>query len=156
MRGTNARKSLLLVHFLRSRSWRTGKLTELRARVSFVAMVSIIYRPLYMYPINHYCVTLSPAPPLTVDRVYEAVKGVKSWRGFGGELGLLLSQLDAIQSQYGSDVLRLKAAVEKFLRGESPFYPHPSWRTVIQALDRMNEIQLADKIIDYGEPVQGK
>ena len=46
--------------------------------------------------------------------------------------------------------------MEKFLRGESLTYPHPSWRTVIWILDNMNEIHLADKIIDYGEPVQGE
>jgi hypothetical protein len=61
-----------------------------------------------------------------------------------------------MQNQHGSDDLRLKAALEKFLRGESSVYPDPSWRTVIHALDETNEIHLADKIIDYGEPVQGE
>ena len=91
-----------------------------------------------------------------IDRVYEAVKGVQDWRLFGRWLGLVASELDAIESQYGSDDLRVKAVVEKFLRGECPIYPHPSWRVVIQALDNMNEIHLADQIIDYGEPVQGE
>ena len=100
--------------------------------------------------------SLSPAPPLTINRVYEAVKGVESWRYFGGELGLLPSELDAIGSQYGSYDLRVKAVVEKFLRGESHRYPHPSWRAVIQALDNLNKIHLADQIIDYEEPVQGE
>ena len=105
-----------------------------------------------------YCVSLSlsPAPPLTIDRVYEAVKGVESWRYFGGELGLLPIELDVIGSQYRSDDLRMKAVVEKFLQGESHRYPHPSWRAVIQALDNLNKIYLADQIIDYGEPVQGE
>ena len=98
-----------------------------------------------------YCVTLSPAPPLTIDRVYEAVKGVKNWRGFGDELCLFSREY-----QYRSDDLCVKAVVEKFLRGESYRYPHPSWRAVIWALDETNEIHLADKIIDYGEPVQGE
>ena len=102
-----------------------------------------------------YCVSLSPAPPLTIERVYEAVKRVKDWRCFGIELDILL-ELDAIESQYGSDDLRVKVLVEKFLRGESPVYPHPSWRAVIETLDDMNEIHLADQIIDYGEPVQGE
>ena len=101
------------------------------------------------------CFVLSPAPPLTIERVYEAIKGVKNWRDFGTGLGLLLEQ-DAIESQYGSDDLRVKAVVEKFLRGESLLYPHPSWRVVIQTLDNMNEIYLTDQIIDYGEPVQGE
>ena len=99
--------------------------------------------------------SLSLAPPLTTDRVYEAVKGIKDWRDFGGWLGLV-SELDDIESQYGSDDLRVKAVVEKFLRGECLRYPHPSWRAMIQALDNMNEIHLADQIIDYGEPLQGE
>ena len=102
-----------------------------------------------------YRVSLSPAPPLTIEKVCEAVKGVKNWRGFGTGLGLF-SQLDAIESQYGPNDLRMKVVVEKFLRGECHRYPHPSWRAVIWALDKMNEIHLADQIIDYGEPVQGE
>ena len=100
--------------------------------------------------------SLSPAPPLTIERVYGAVEGVKNWRDFGKRLGLLPSELDAIESQYGSNNLRMKAVVEKFLREKDRYYPHPSWRAVIWVLDKMNEIQLADKIIDYGEPVQGE
>ena len=65
-------------------------------------------------------------------------------------------ELDDIQREHGSDDLCLKAVVEKFLRGESHVYPHPSWQAVIWALDEMDEIRLADKIIDYGEPVQGE
>ena len=96
---------------------------------------------------------LSPAPPLTIERVYEAVKGVKDWRLFGVWLGVPSRELDDIER---SDDLRLKAVVEKFLRGQCLRYPHPSWRAVIQALDNANEIHLADQIIDYGEPVQGE
>ena len=100
------------------------------------------------------CFSLSPAPPLTIERVYEAVKGVKDWRGFGEWLGLLSRELDAIESQY--DDLRMKVVVEKFLRGECRRYGHPSWRAMIWALDSTYEIHLADQIIDYGEPVQGE
>ena len=103
-----------------------------------------------------FTVFLSPAPPLTIERVYEAVKGVKDWRDFGVWLGLLRSELGAIESQYVSHDLCVEALVGKFLRGESHRYPHPSWRAVIQALDNANEIHLADQIIDYGEPVQGE
>lgn len=96
-----------------------------------------------------------PAPPLTFDNVYEAVKGVKSWRTLGERLFGILS-LDEFQREHGSDDLCLKVVVEKFLQGESPFYPHPSWRAVIKVLDYTDEINVADKIIDYGEPVQGE
>lgn len=97
--------------------------------------------------------TLSPAPPLTIDSVFVAVKGVKDWRDFGEELGLSPWKLDAIQHEHGSDNLCLKVVVEKLLRGESRF--HPSWRAVIWILDEISENHLANKIMDYGEPIQG-
>ena len=109
------------------------------------------------YDLMIYCVAPSPAPPLTVDNVYKAVKGVKSLSDLSKWLlGLLHSEFDAIVRQHGSDDLYVKAVVETFLRGESLNYPHPSWRAVIWTLDKMNESHLADKILDYGEPVQGE
>lgn len=103
-----------------------------------------------------YCVVLSPAPPLTFDNLYKAVKGVKSWRDLGDRLGLLPYELDTIQREHGPDDLCLKVVVEKFLQGECRLYPHPSWQTVIWTLDEINETHLADETIDYGEPVQGE
>ena len=93
---------------------------------------------------------LSPslAPPLTLKNVMAAVKEVK-------KLGLLCVcfGVNIIVDQYDSDEAGLKAVVEKFLLGEGR-YP-PTWRAVMFSLDKVNEIALADKIRNYGEPVQG-
>ena len=86
--------------------------------------------------------SLSPAPPLTVDNVMKAVEGVKHWRGLTGSL-----------VGYGNS-LSLKDAVEQFLRGGEYF--KPSWRAVIFALDMAGKTHLANRIWSYGEPVQGR
>ena len=63
-------------------------------------------------------------------------------------------QLNEIQQQYDSDKDYLKTVVERFLKGSGPFNK-PSWRAVIMCLYRANEIQLAEQIRSYAEPVQG-
>ena len=80
------------------------------------------------------------------------MEGVKNWErlgllGFGVDTGI-------IKWQHDSDEACLKAVVEKFLLGKG-FY-QPSWRRVIYSLDIANEVQLADKIRSFGEPVQGE
>ena len=90
------------------------------------------------------CCSLSPAPPLTVDNVMKAVEGVKNWRGF-------IRNLKGIYSP--NDEARLKDIVQKFIQGKGLY--QPSWRRMIYALDKANEIHVADQIRHYGEPVQG-
>ena len=85
---------------------------------------------------------LSPAPPLTVENILEALEGVENWGEVASWLGTL----------YGSS--SLKEAVEQFLQGRGDF--QPSWRAVIFALDVAEETHLADRIRSYGEPVQGR
>ena len=63
--------------------------------------------------------------------------------------------LDNIQRQYDSDEDRLKAVVERFLKGGSLLFEQPSWRAVIVCLYKANEFQLAEQIRSYAEPVQG-
>ena len=60
----------------------------------------------------------------------------------------------SIKRRHDSDEACFKAVVEKFLLGEGIY--QPSWRRVIYSLDRENEIELADKIRSFGEPVQGE
>ena len=83
--------------------------------------------------------------------MFAVVKNVCSWRRLGDEMGYDLSVLNDIQRQYDSDEDRLKAVVERFLNGGSL----TSWRVVILCLYRANEIQLAEQIRSYAEPVQG-
>ena len=86
--------------------------------------------------------TLSPAPPLTVDNIMKAVKGVKDWEELAHWLGV----------HYSSS--SLKDAVEWFLKGQS--YYQLSWKAIIFALDGAHESDLANHIMSYGEAVQGR
>ena len=100
--------------------------------------------------------SLSPAPPLTLENVLEAVKNVQSWRTLGVQIySPLLSIMDAIRRQHVSDEARLKAVIEGFL-SDKGYYKQPSWRAVIWSLYEANEIQLAEHIRSYAEPVKGK
>ena len=79
-------------------------------------------------------------PPLTQGNVLEAVKGVQDW--------------DRLRYYFGIDpVSSLEDAVEEFLLGRG-FY-QPSWRAIIFILDLMDKVQIADRIRNHGEPVQG-
>ena len=93
--------------------------------------------------------SLPPAPPLTLDNIIAAVKGVKDWFLLCVFLGV-----NIIDDQYVSDEAGLKAAVEEFLLGEG-HYP-PTWRAVMFSLDWSAEVAVADKIRNFSEPVQGE
>ena len=79
----------------------------------------------------------------------KALEGVKDWKGLCRWLGVQLGS-----SVYYVPHLSIKYDVEKFLQGERSY--QPSWRAVIVALDKANEIHVADRIRHYGEPVQGE
>ena len=99
---------------------------------------------------------LSPAPPLTVDNVLNVVKNVRSWYTLGEHICYYSSSnLDAIQNQHVSDEACLKAVIEGFLSGKGDCYQQPTWRAVIWSLYEANEIQLAEHIRSFAEPVQG-
>ena len=95
-----------------------------------------------------------PAPPLTLENVFEAVKkAVKRWRRLGSLLGLE-SKVGDIKHQHDSDEARLKAVIEAFLLGEGLY--QPSWRRVIDALHWAGESQVAHDIESYAEAVRGE
>ena len=97
----------------------------------------------------------SPALPLTLENVFNIVKNVKSWRTLGRHIySYYSSQLDYIRRQHVSDEARLKAVVKDFLSGKG-HYKQPSWRAVIWSVYKANEIQLAEHIRSFAEPVQG-
>ena len=99
----------------------------------------------------------SPAPPLILDNIFDAVKSVQSWRALGECIySYFLSELDDIQRRHASDQACLKAVIEGFLSGKGDRYKQPSWRAVIWSLYEANETQLADNIRSYAEPVQGR
>ena len=83
------------------------------------------------------------------------MKNVRSWRTLGERVYSLLSyKLDAIRRQHVSDEACLKAVIEEFLNGQGLYRP-PSWRALIWSLYKMNELQLAEHIRSFAEPVQG-
>ena len=94
------------------------------------------------------CVSPSPAPPLTLENVLKAVEGVKVWDDLRRWFGLRIRR-----QQYNSDEAFFKGVVEKFLLGEGD---QPSWRRVIWSLYLAGEVDLADKIRSFAEPVQGE
>ena len=81
------------------------------------------------------------------------MKNVRSWRRLGEHIYSPLP--DNIQRQHVSDEACLKAVIEHFLSGKSLFYKQPSWRAIIWSLYKANEIQLAEHIRSFAEPVQG-
>ena len=95
-----------------------------------------------------------PAPSLTLDNVFEAVKRVRNWRELGDWLLGTKAKLDAIQHQFDSDEARLKAMLESFLLGEDLY--QPTWRRVIDALHDADEIAVACDILTYAEAVEGE
>ena len=101
--------------------------------------------------------SLPPAPPLTLDNIFDVVKNVRSWRTLGQHIcSYSPSKLDDIQRRHASDEACLKAVIEIFLSCEGDYYEHPSWRAVIWSLYEANEIQLAEHIRSFAEPVHGK
>ena len=81
-------------------------------------------------------------PPLTQGNVLEAVKGVQNWV-------LLIRCFGVLSASSPENV------VEQFVLGRG-LYQSPSWRAVIFTLDVIEETQIADRIRNHGEPVQGK
>ena len=114
------------------------------------------------------------ALPLTVDEVLKAVSGV-NYRRLGRELieenygGLGISgfgdrvsertNLDRIHDEHKSNVARLRAVVEEFLDTSISRFGRiskaPSWKSVIWALYRIDEIDKAQQIRSYAEPLEG-
>ena len=119
------------------------------------------------YPVD--CFLLLAAPPLSVDEVLQAVKGVNWWR-LGEELieqvvdeeeeeeedfYTCRTNLNIIHDAHESDEARLRAVVEEFLTNTNTFRGRPSWRRVIWSLYCAHEIDKAQQISSYAEPLQG-
>ena len=66
-----------------------------------------------------------------------------------------LVDLDALQSEHGSDEECLKAVIDMFIQGKGGRYEEPSWMAVLHSLYNANEFQLATSIKCYAEPLEG-
>ena len=115
------------------------------------------------YPVD--CFLLLAAPPLSVDEVLQVVIGV-NWRTLGrelieeeveewGEEVVIYTNLDRIHDAHESDEARLRAVVEEFLTETDFIKGRPSWRRVVWALYGVDEIDKAQQISSYAEPLQG-
>ena len=88
--------------------------------------------------------SLSPAPPLTLDNVLKEVKGVD-----GGDLYCGLNAIDGYATGISTE-----HAVEQFLQGQCHY--QPSWRALIFAVDVRGNTDRANRIMHCTEPVQGR
>ena len=80
-------------------------------------------------------------PPLTQGNMLEAAKGVQDWK--------------ILKIYFGVDsASSVEDVVVEFLLGRGHY--QPSWRAFIFALDLMGKTQIADRIRNHGEPVQGE
>ena len=80
---------------------------------------------------------------------------VVAWKGLGRKLfSNNQSYLNEIEAQYQSDDERLHALIDHWLEGEG--LQQPSWRALIYNLDWAKEIEVADKIRHFAEPVSGE
>ena len=102
------------------------------------------------------CFSPCPAPPLTLENIYVAIKAIRDWRKFGLKLLDYSKEdlLDEIERQHVSTEARLKAVVELFLLGKGDC--QPSWRAVIHALLLSNQYQYVPDIKSYAEAVEGE
>ena len=96
-----------------------------------------------------------PAPPLTLENIYVAIKAIRDWKEFGRELlNYDIDLLDEIKHLHVSTEAHLKVVVELFLLRKGLY--QPSWRRVIHALYESNQYQYVSGIKSYAEPVEGE
>ena len=106
-----------------------------------------------------YVLTIPPstsAPPLTGENVFKylPVQEVKNWRRVGKLLlGYSEDKVQAIEQEYSSNEDRMRAVVQQWLEGGG--HP-PSWRRLAWSLDMAGDIQVADPIRGFTEPLSGE
>ena len=88
-----------------------------------------------------------------MDTVLTAVQGV-NWRRLGEGL-VFYSKVYEIEQFDQSDGDRFRAVIECWMQGDG-VDEQPSWRRIIYALDRADEMRIADNIRHFAEPVSGK
>ena len=98
----------------------------------------------------------SPVPQLTSENVYLALTGVTNWEGliddlFGGESGK--KEILGDRQQYATEEEYRRTAIDCYSRGQGP--RQPSWRFLIWKLDECNEVNVANGLRRYAEPLQG-
>ena len=98
------------------------------------------------------CAVIAVGMTFTTMNVLRAVREVEDTDELGLWLGVPKPKRQEIRSQFSSVVEQRKALINYFIEND----PEPSWRTVIWALDVMQEKEIADDIRHLAEHVPGK
>ena len=116
--------------------------------VDIMIIVVITYTALF----NGLCYLFPSIPALTVENIMVALRGIEGrWDDIGIKFFVPWQIRQEIRSQHSTDSECLKAIVLYVLT----LHPRSSWRCIIDALHRMEEHQVAERIEDYSEPVTG-
>ena len=68
------------------------------------------------------------------------------WKELGRQLGLDDATLDDIDEKYGTLKERFKKCMHTWLKGEDSDKQARTWKTLVNALERMGQKNVADKI----------
>ena len=100
---------------------------------------------------NGLCYFFPIVPALTVENIRVALRGIEEerWDDIGQWLRVPEETRREIRSQHSTDSERLRAVLLYTLT----LHPRSSWRCVINALHRIEEHQVVERIQDYSEPV---
>ena len=98
------------------------------------------------------CYLFPLVPALTVENIMVALRGIeRRWSDIGRWLYVPDETRQEIRSQHSTDSDRLRAVILYALT----LHPRSSWRCIIDALNGMEEHQVAERIQDYSETVTG-
>ena len=102
--------------------------------------------------LNGLCYLFPLVPALTVESIMVALRGIeRRWDNIGYLLYVPEKTIQEISSRHFTDSERLHAVILYMLT----LNPQSSWRCIINALHRIEEHQVAERIQDYSEPVTG-
>ena len=79
---------------------------------------------------------------LTTDLLVNELKEVTEWQSLGLNLGLCMAAIKEIEQDYQDMARRRMETLDRWLRKEA----NPSWVMVIEALEKMSELRLANKL----------
>ena len=79
---------------------------------------------------------------LATDLLVKELKEVAEWQTLGLYLGLSMTEIKEIEQDYSDAARRRMAMLDKWTRKENS----PTWLKVIEALEHMSEVRLANQL----------
>ena len=79
---------------------------------------------------------------LTTDLLVHELKGIEEWVRLGLYLGLSMAEIKEIEHTHPDTSSRRMAMLDKWMRKEG----NPSWEMVVEALEKMSELGLANQL----------